>query len=240
MDAPRIERVERDGRVVWIKRYGKNGRRLRMAVLRWVARRLGAIALLAPVPLSGEAACASELAMLQRLATLGVHVPEVIAADATELVLSDLGGVIPQRLRTGGISERLQLLDAAVAAIGDLHQRGGYASQAMARNLTWDGQRIGFIDLEEDPAQMMPVAAAQARDWLMFAYSMARYFTDALPQFRQRLADALRQEAPAIRHELFATVRGLRWLPALARPFGRRAREVALGVEALVQIAEDR
>ncbi|HEX5756266.1 MAG TPA: hypothetical protein VFY12_07925 [Arenimonas sp.] len=240
MSAPRIERVERDGRVVWIKRYGKNGRRLRMAVLRWVARRLGANALLAPVPLSGEAACASELAMLRRLAALGVHVPGVIEARATELVLSDLGGVIPLLLRSGELSQRLQLLDAAIDALRDLHQRGGFASQAMARNLTWDGQRIGFIDLEEDPAQMMSVAAAQARDWLMFAYSMARYFTDALPQFRQRLADALQQEAPEIRNELFATVRGLRWLPSLARPFGRRAREVALGVEALVHIAAGR
>lgn len=240
MNAPRIERVERDGRVAWIKRYGKNDRRLRMAVLRWLARRLGANALLAPVPLSGEAACASELAMLRRLAALGVHVPEVIAANATELVLSDMGGVIPLRLRNGELTDRLHLLDAAIAALCDLHVRGGYASQAMARNLTWDGQRIGFIDLEEDPTQMMSVAAAQARDWLMFAYSMARYFVDALPLFRQRLADALQQEPPDVRAELFATVRGLRWLPALARPFGRRAREVAHGVEALVKIAEGR
>lgn len=235
MVLPRIERSERDGRTVWIKRYGDNGRRLRMAALRWVARRLGANALLAPIPLSGEAACRTEAMMIQRLATLGVRVPEIIEARACELVLSDVGTVLPNHLRGRSLLERERVFLLGLAALLDLHRRGGYASQSVARNLTLDGERIGFIDLEEDPGSMMSLPAAQARDLLMYVYSTARFFGDATERFHQLLQQHLQLEATDVRAELHKTAHSLRWLVPMAKPFGRRAREVSLGVRALLQ-----
>lgn len=234
MAVPRIERAERDGRTVWIKRFGDNNRRLRMAMLRWIARRLGANALLAPIPLTATAACATEAAMIQRLSALGVRVPMIVASSATELVLSDLGEVLPLKLRGHSLSERLRVLDLAFAALLDLHRRGGYVSQAVARNLTLDGDAIGFIDLEEDPGTMMAVPAAQARDLLLFVYSTARFFGDAREGLQQRLIDHLRQESPEVRDELRVAVHGLRWLVPLAKPFGARARALSLGLDALL------
>ncbi len=233
----RIERAERAGQVVWIKHYNNTSRRLSIALLRWLARRLGANSLLAPKPLSGEAACASELAMLRRLAALGVPVPQVLEVRARELVLSDLGPILTRQLRQPSLVVREAALSAAFDALRDLHRRGGYASQAVARNLTWREGVVGFIDFEEDPAQMMSLAAAQARDWLLFVYSTARFFDDAPERFRALLEPVLQAEPASVRVELFATARALRWLPPLARPFGRRARGVAQGVQALVRAA---
>lgn len=238
MSEPRIERSERDGRTVWIKRYGDNGRRVRMALLRWIARRLGANALLAPVPLSGEAACASELGMLRRLAALGVRVPEVIESRPTELVLSDLGPILSEQLRDAPLPERERLLALGLAALRELHEKGGYVSQAVVRNLTHAEGRIGFIDLEEDPATMMGVSAAQARDLLLYVYSSARFFADAPERYAAVLDAALAAEAPAVRSELFRTVRALRWLAWLARRFRGRSRGLAQGLEALLRAAD--
>lgn len=237
MNEPRIERAERNGRTVWIKRYGDNGRRKRMAVLRWIARRLGANSLLAPIPLSGEAACASELAMIRKLAAAGVRVPEVIEAGPRHLVLSDLGAMFAGQLRRAEPSLREPMLQDAFEALLDLHRRGVYASQAVVRNLTWSEGRIGFIDLEEDPTQMMSLAAAQARDWLMLVYSSARFFSDQPERFVAVLKSALARDAQPVRAELFRTVRALAWLAVVARPFGRRARDLALGLDALRQAA---
>ena len=68
MAATLVRRVEADGRVAWRKTYSDGGTRRRLAALRWVARRLGANALLAPMPLSPELACRTEQAMINRLA----------------------------------------------------------------------------------------------------------------------------------------------------------------------------
>lgn len=233
MSAPRIEKTERNGRTVWIKTYGDSGRRGRMATLRWVARGLQANSLLPPVPLTGEAACASELAMIRRLAAAGVRVPEVLEIGARHLVLSDLGPMLAGVLRRAPLEQRETLLGHAFNALLDLHRRGVYASQSVVRNLTWSEGQIGFIDLEEDPVAMMSLPAAQARDWLMLGYSSARFLTHAPERFVSLLQAALDQDPAEVRAELARTCRALRWLAPVARPFGRRARDLAFGLDAL-------
>ena len=95
--------------------------------------------------------------------------------------------------------------------------------------------RIGFIDLEEDPATMMSLAAAQARDVLFYAHSTARFLADRPGAHATLLSAHLAQETPAVRAEVSHTARKLAVLAPLARPFGARARAVA---EALVSLRQ--
>ena len=91
MAATRVRRESWQGQIAWRKTYADGGHRRRIAALRWVARRLGANALLAPMPLSPELACRTEQAMINRLAALGANVPPLLAVGDRELLLGDLG-----------------------------------------------------------------------------------------------------------------------------------------------------
>jgi len=240
MKLQRIQRDMRDGRVVWIKRYSDNTRHLRMAMLRRLARYLGVNALLAPVPLDAETACATERRMIERLHAVGVLVPDIIDAGPRQLVLSDLGLTLAGQCRDAKSSEQIAaLLEAGFAAVADLHHRGGYVSQAFARNLTFRDGLVGFIDLEEDPATAMPLVAAQARDTLLYVHSTARFLRQDLPRYRQLLSRHLQSESAELRRELFYTVGKLSRLPPLARPFGERARGVAVALELLLEQRHD-
>ncbi len=211
---------------------------MRMALLRWIARKLGASALLAPIPLSAQAACATERRMIERLAALGIRVPVVIDAQERELLLSDLGPTLACACRAAlDENERESLLRAGFAALAELHRRGGYVSQAFARNLAWSEGMVGFIDLEEDPCEIMPLVSAQVRDTLFFVYSTARFLPDDVPRYRRLLDKHLADEPPEVRSELFRTMLALRWLAHWVKPFGKHARHLSLPLEQLLDTA---
>lgn len=239
MAEPRIERVALDdGDIAWRKTYGNPGRRARMAALRWLARRLGLNALLAPLPLDAESACRTEFEMIQRLAGLGVRVPGVLQRGQTQLLLSDLGPTLGMLCKREADRERRsELLKRGFDALLDLHVSGGYVSQAVARNLTLDEHGVGFIDLEEDPLQMMPLAAAQARDALLWVQSTARFLADDSTQYALLLQAYLEAERDEVRAEILKTARRLRWLALPASMAGARGRAFA---QALRQLAEAR
>lgn len=238
MKTPRIRREQRGDHVVWIKCYSDSGRRKRMALLRRLARGLGANALLAPIPLSAEAACATERSMIGRLQALGVRVPTIVEFGERMLVLSDLGPTLASCCREAKTTgEVATLVTAGFAALADLHRRGGYLSQAFARNLTFSQGLVGFIDLEEDPVPMMSLVAAQARDTLFYVHSTARFLAGDRGCFQRLLDDHLQHESAQVRAEVFSSARRLSWLSRLTRPFGTRARGVGLAIEHLNRAA---
>jgi hypothetical protein len=234
MDAPRTERIEFAGRPAWRKRYGPAERQRRMAALRWLADRLQLTPLRPPLPIGGEAACRTEQAMIARLAALGVRVPEVLASGPAELVLSDLGDTLSSRCKAEADPVlRAELLQRGFAALADLHRRGGYLSQAFARNLVADGGQVGFIDLEEDPLTVMPLVAAQARDLLFYVHSTARFLPIAA--YAGLLDASICDEPEAVQAELRWVARRLAWLRPLALVGGRRSRAVGQALAVLAR-----
>jgi tRNA A-37 threonylcarbamoyl transferase component Bud32 len=176
--------------------------------------------------------------MIQRLAELGVRVPTVLQRGQTQLLLSDLGptlGLICKR--EPDRERRAELLKRGFEALLDLHARGAYVSQAVARNLTLDEHGVGFIDLEEDPLQMMPLAAAQARDALLWVQSSARFLADAPEQYACLLKEYLAAERDEVRAEILKTARRLRWLALPASLVGARGRAFS---QALRHLADAR
>jgi tRNA A-37 threonylcarbamoyl transferase component Bud32 len=231
------ERITFDGRPAWRKSYGPPRRLLRMLLLRWVARALRLTPLLPPpAPLTGSSACATERAAIEHLHAIGVCAPDVLAASETELVLSDLGQTLSARCKAeSDPARREDWIRRGFEAIGDLHRRDGHVSQAFARNLVCSGDAIGFIDLEENPLEAMPLPAAQARDLLLYVSSTARFIEH--DRYAALLHDHMAGEAPAVRAEIVRVARRLRWLAPLARLGASRGRALAAALDVLARCA---
>lgn len=231
MAGNRVEQVDCAGVPAWRKRYAGTERRWRRALARGLARWLGLPALQPAPAQAAEQACATEAAMIARLHALGACVPSILRRGERELWLSDLGPTLAGQCKnTADRGQRAALLARAAEALLDLHRRGGYASQAAARNLTLCADRIGFIDLEEDPGASMPLHSAQARDWLLFVQTTARFLVDEPQRYAELLRRQLAADSPEVLAEVRRSAQRLRLLALPARVMGERARSIALAI----------
>lgn len=92
----------------------------------------------------------------------------------------------------------------------------------MGRNIAIDSHGcVGFLDFEEDPGEVMPLAQAQAqaRDWLLFAAGVARHAPLSEDELSTMLAPSLREGPRGLREALGAAAarftfrrRPARWL----------------------------
>lgn len=217
---------------VWLKKAGpRNGV--------WGYRVLGTLArtarlpVLRPVPnLGGEAAIATEARRLRDLAGRGLRVPEVLAQQPGGLLLAHLGragqptpslGNEIERALPAGREAVLALWQEGLAALSYVHATGTSLSQAFARNLVRcpDGT-VGYIDFEDDPAAVLPLAHCQARDALCFVHSTALFLVraDALVPAQTAWQQWLAGCSPGVRRTLVDTGARLRWLRHL--PASRR------------------
>jgi len=229
-----ILRLDIDGRTVWLKRHDGGRRRVRLAALGLVARGLRLPALRPPRRRIGDDACRIEQRRLRELATHGVAVPEVLSCGNGYLLLSDMGCSMAAELSSVPAPLRAQLIEAAAWQLARVHAFGGYVGQPMARNMTVNPDGIGFIDLEEDPGEVMPLLQAQTRDWLLFAAGFAHYASDA-DWFASLLGRVLAQQ-PQIADELARTARRLRPVEFACQRMGARARRVALSLRSVRQL----
>jgi hypothetical protein len=224
---------------VWLKkagpRHGKWGYRVMAAVARMVR-----LDIIKPVPNpGGEAAIATEARRLKALAAAGLRVPAVLAQQADGLLISDLGEsgratiVLQERLdqaATAGPAALLAVWREGLAAIAAVHVRGQHLSQAFDRNLVQcpDGV-IGYIDFEDDPAEVMTLAECQARDWLSYLHSTAMMLEAAAPQAAGlHWHAALAEVNDEVRERIANAARRMKWarkLPA-SRRWGRDTQRV--------------
>lgn len=119
-----------------------------------------------------------EVKRLIKLENAGVHVPKVIDRGENWVVMNDLGPTV-RSIIGAGTPEELERsrgpLQEAAAALGKLHQAGLWHGRPALRDITWDGERTGFIDFEEDPAAFMSPLFCQVRDILSFLHNLATY-----------------------------------------------------------------
>jgi len=187
-----------DGKRVWLKDYDERGylRRGWNALGNAIIGAMGAGILRAPPWHVGEAAKTVELRRLRELAAQGVLVPRVLGEGRGTLMLEDLGLTLGHQLRHAADASLADaLVGRALAAVADVHDRGGYLGQAFARNMTVSDRGVGFIDFEEDPLEVMPLRDAQARDWLLFVAGLSSFYagrgaalSDLVVRLRPRIA----------------------------------------------------
>ncbi|WP_394537775.1 serine/threonine protein phosphatase [Lysobacter enzymogenes] len=233
-----VTRLNLQGRTAWLKSYGGGSRRLRLRALELTARRLGVPSLRPPPHRVGADARQTEQRRLQELAAVDVRVPSILGEGDTYLLLSDIGETLSARLRRATPQEAYRLVTEAARTLAQVHARGGYIGQPLARNLTVDEHgRIGFIDFEEDPAEVMTVQQAQIRDWLIFAAGTSRYFRDPDRELSAIIAESLRGGAEEVRRGLGDAADRLGFVQSLTRWLGRRARGLGGAVQALRRAA---
>lgn len=211
-----------DGRRVWLRKAGKRNAAWRYALLGAAAKWLR-LSVLTPVPnLGGRPGIATEAARLRELAAAGIAAPKLLALQEDALLMSDAGGDtllhhIEQEAEVGGLGS----WQRGVAAIGGVHAKGQFLSQAFARNMVVaaDGS-IAFIDFEDNPATVLPLPECQARDWLCYLHSTALVLRErgllpqALPFWRQYLA-AMPAE---VRRHIAQGLRPIGWMRGLRHP----------------------
>ena len=108
---------------------------------------------------------------LRALAAAGVPVPEVLHVETTSSC-----SACARRAASICCCSRAQADRGGYAACRrwwTLHAHDQYLSQAFARNFIAAGDTLAMIDFEDDPLEVMPLAQAQARDWLAYLHSSA-------------------------------------------------------------------
>ena len=222
-----VEPITLEGQRAWLKQYGVGSRAVALGLLNFVARRFHLDALRPPPHRGGDAARQTEARRLGELQAQGVNVPSVLGSGHAALVLGDNGSSFNTCLREADDAGRDVLVAAAMQAMAAAHARGAYFGQPLPRNLTWDGQRVGFIDFEEDPLEVMDLDQAQARDWLMFGYGVAKYYADRPQQLQAMMAAAMDGAQAPVREHAHAVTGRLQRLAKASLGLGRSARALA-------------
>lgn len=147
---------------------------------RWRARALNLLAralrlrLLQAVPAHGGArGQAVEVERLRRLGQVSVRVPPVLHVDPGFVVIGHVEGKSLVEIIERGGDAGFAAWQRGLAALVDLHCRGGYLSHAFARNFIDSPTGLAMIDFEAEPLETMTLAEAQARDWLAYLHSTA-------------------------------------------------------------------
>jgi hypothetical protein len=142
----RVEKVVLSSRTVWIKRYGTEKptwwRHLQTGLSRLIPSPC-----LRPSPYLSPAEMAErERRRIRLFEQRGVAAPKVLYSSRGAMVLV-----------------------ACASELGRLHGAGLCHGRRYPRDMFFAGNRLGFMDFEEEPQTVMPLETAQARDlWLLF------------------------------------------------------------------------
>lgn len=227
------------GRKLWIKQSVPPKARIWHYLQKILAAILGMPILRATVSAGHHENLLAEANRLRLFAEKGFHVPEVVAIYPDILIMTDAGPQLRQWLdNTLDQIKRFDALHCAMDALANLHAGGLAHGRPYMRDMTWDGTKVGFLDLEENPVTVMPLATAQARDIWIFLSAASRYARKPgdKAQYQPGLIETLfktycENAAPAVLAELKDFVRPLtplgRFLshPYLWKKIGTDARQ---------------
>ncbi|MEQ1662917.1 MAG: hypothetical protein ABL877_09505 [Thiobacillus sp.] len=224
-----IEPVSWCGQPAWLKLSVPQSPAWRYQLLAAAARLLCQPAMQAVRPPGGDEGVQLEIRRIQTLSAAGLRVSSVLDAAGDWVLLSDLGQTtLESLLRQTASADRATPWQLGADYLLQTHQAGHYLSQAFARNFVWSqAQGLGAIDFEDDALSVMPLADAQARDWLAYLFSTATHFDGHLPKLKTHVETAMNQETADVRVRVFAALRMTAWLRLLrALPLRMQRRDV--------------
>lgn len=182
----------------------------------------------APAP-GGADAQNIEVLRLRALREAGVQVPAVLHTAPKWFAIEyvDAPNLLASIQREAPMPERLAIWLQGAKAIGHVHARGQALSQAFARNCLWYHGQTWFIDFEDDPVSVMPLAHAQARDWLAYLHStvwvlreQGAHWADLLSKYEQ-CKQIFRRPVAEIVQTTSRRMTWLRYLPQSRKSWGR-------------------
>lgn len=167
---------DEQARRIWIKRPCPPKTRIWHRLQRMIALCLRQPILGCTVSGGGAESLRQEGERLRAFKAMGFAVPDVLAVSDEMLVLSDGGPQLRAVLdKTEDENAQQAILLQTARALAALHRKGAVHGRPYLRDMTWHDGTVGFLDLEETPEQVMPIAAAQARDVWLFLGSAARF-----------------------------------------------------------------
>ncbi|MFV0679961.1 hypothetical protein [Ottowia sp.] len=148
----------------------------RYRLMSGLARLLGTPMLAAAPALGGVQGQTIEIDRLQVLGAAGAPVPRVLHVAGDYFVMTWLGNTQLAEMIHRHHPAALSLWQKGAQLLSALHAKQQYLSQCVARNVVVDDRggtpRVaGMIDFEDDPRQIMSLAEAQVRDWLLYLQS---------------------------------------------------------------------
>ncbi|WP_430395833.1 hypothetical protein [Ferrovibrio sp.] len=232
----RVFSLDYGGQRYWVKRPGLPRLRSSVFMQSCIALAFG-LAMLKP-PRDGN--LKSEAIALRHLAANGWPVPALVIEEPRWLVLGDGGASVETLLNqeTDPLRRRA-LIEACADLLLRLHRQGEWHGGAQIRNFSWRDDQPGLLDLEDHDLPGMNLAQRQARDLLLFLYSLTRYDKDASAPLLPALAKRLVHGAePETRAEIARLHRRIGPIIRLAKPFAAKAgRDVRQGLAAEAAIA---
>lgn len=171
-----IARLDFEQQAVWLKRRPESKKNIWHSLLHYLTYVVPLPILYPTVITNGRQSLHNESRRLRLFATRNIPVPLVIDVQDDYLITADVGKSIQRHLEQSiTIEDKSQLLGKALAALGALHQAGLCHGRPSLDDMTYLDEVVFFIDLEEDPLQVMSLAQAQARDLWLFFYSVAKH-----------------------------------------------------------------
>ncbi|MGB0844308.1 MAG: hypothetical protein ACPGVN_06160 [Alphaproteobacteria bacterium] len=192
---------------------------------------------------SGLAVLKFETKKLEQFAKASVNVPKLLEIGGDYIILAHTGTTL-SKLYSQAESEEAKaaLLTGGCLILADLHNKGLVHGRPHLKDMTQDDQgEIYFIDLEEDPEQVMSLKQAQARDIWLFLLSIQRItgcfqqdLSHCLQQYLSHLDINLKPELASICN----TLKPFGWIIKLIGPqrFGRDLTSAYWATKALEQV----
>ncbi|AAN31011.1 MULTISPECIES: hypothetical protein [Brucella] len=194
----RISSALFDGSRVWIKRYDAQSRPFAKRLHSFISPFLPYPFLRSPKETNPAGMAEREKRKAQAFLAAGFEVPRIVYGEGPVLVLSDVAPIIQDRLkclRKENAQEHDELLIHCAHALGKAHAKGLCHGRPHPRDFFQKNGVAGFLDFEEEPEAVMPLAVAQARDvWLLFFQITAQARFSKTPH---RALAAYRAAAPA-------------------------------------------
>jgi len=227
----RVFALVHEGRKLWIKTAATPRHRLSLALQRAGAILLGLAMLRPPRELAGSDGLAAEAGALRELLAANWPVPPVLGLSPYCLVLGDAGHSVERWLNVEtDRSARRERIAACADLLRRLHEAGFWHGGAQIRNFYWAAQGPGLLDMEDHDLPGMTLPEKQARDLLLFLYSLIRYEAAADPILLPIARNLIQAAAPEVRQALAKLHRRLgpliRALKPLAPHGGRDLRQV--------------
>lgn len=168
----RIQKLQLPSLTVWIKRHGTEKLSSWIKLQSFLAKLLPYTFMRPSPPLDGAGLMRREIETMQVFRAKGFPVPPIIYSSKTAVVLGDVGQTLAERmdgLKGRAPQDHDALLVKSATALGELHAADLCHGRPHVRDFFLENDRVGFMDFEERPQDVMPLQTAQARDvWLLF------------------------------------------------------------------------